>query len=178
MSAVTTPTNDAVFDALGGFIGSLLPIDPATQIIRGLNNRTSMPVGGFVLMTELSQTRLSTNVSAYNDPGTALGGTRNVLAAMQYAIQIDCYGPDSGEWAATLVTMLRDQYGCDVMAPDVQPLYADDAMQAPLVNGEEEYERRWIITAQFQYNPVTTIPQQFAGALTCNLVEIDATFNP
>lgn len=177
MTAATMPGSEVVFARLGEFIAGLLPIE-RTQIVRGLGNRVPMPLPGFVAMTEISQNRLATNISSYNDYGTATTGERAVTMPTQYAIQIDCYGPNAADWAVMLVTMLRDAYGCEAMAPEVQPLHADDARAAPLVNGEAEYEQRWIVTAQLQYNPVTTVQQQSAVALAGNSVEIDATFNP
>lgn len=173
MTATVTPSLEAIFTVLGGFITGLI----GCEVVRGLQNGVPMPKRPFISMTELFQNRLSTNVSAYNDPVTQVGA-RSTMQPTQYTIQVDCYGPDSGDWATILTTMFRDPYGCDQLGPDVSPLYADDPRQAPLINGEENYERRWVITAVMQYNPVVSIPQQFAGALEAGIINVDATYPP
>lgn len=172
MTATVSPSLETIFIKLQALIMGLIDC----EVVRGQQNGVPMPVGPFISMTEVLQKRLSTNVSAYNDPGT--NGTNAVMQPTQYAIQIDCYGPDSGDWATILTTMFRDPYGCDQLGPEVSPFYADDPMQSPLINGEENYEARWIITAVMQCNFVVTVSQQFAGALAATLIEVDATFPP
>jgi hypothetical protein len=51
-------------------------------------------------------------------------------------------------------------------------------MQAALVNGEEQYEERWIVGANLQYNPVVSTPQQFADTLEATLINVDEAFPP
>ena len=48
--------------------------------------------------------------------------------------------------------------------------YCSDGMQSPLVTGEQQWEGRWTLTASLQYNPVVTVPQDFADVLIPNLV--------
>ena len=166
-----SPTQSEVFTALRAFILSLI----TCEVVQGLGNGVPMPKDAFISMTPLSQGRLSTNVSTYDDP-TPTTGSKSVQQAIKYAIQIDCYGPLSSDWAATLSTMLRDEISCDAMGPTVQPLYADDPTQAALVNGEEQYEQRWIFKALLQYNPVVSSPMQFFDAASVALVEVDAKY--
>ncbi len=175
MTATVTPSLEVIFAKLGAFIEGLI----SCEVVRGQVNSVPMPVGPFISMTEALQKRLSTNVSAYNDPWPGAGSPiKSVMQPTQYTIQIDCYGPDSGDWATILTTMFRDPYGCDALGPEVSPFYADNPVQAPLINGEENYESRWIITAVMQCNPVVTVGQEFAGALAATLIEVDATFPP
>ncbi|OYV48595.1 MAG: hypothetical protein B7X10_02855, partial [Burkholderiales bacterium 21-58-4] len=89
--------------------------------------------------------------------------------------QIDCYGPLSSDWAAMLSTLLRDEYACDAMA-GVQPLSADDPKMVALVDGEQQYEERWSITALLQYNPATVTPMKFFDAVDVGLVNVDETY--
>jgi len=156
MTATTTPTQTDLFTVLRAFILSLI----TCEVIQGLGNGVPMPLGGFICMTSLSQTRLSTNVNGYVDPVTTTG-TRTARQATQHTVQIDCYGPDSSEWATILSTMLRDEYGCLALAPNVSPLSADDPKQSPLIDGEQQYEARWTLTALLQVNPTVSTPQQF-----------------
>jgi len=171
MTATVTPVQSDIFIALRTFILSLI----ACEVIQGLGNGVPMPLGGFISMTALYQNRLSTNVDAYLDP-TPTTGSKTARQAVQYTIQLDAYGPDSSDWATILSTMLRDEYACLSMAPNVQPLYCDDPRQIPLIDAEAQYEQRWSINAVLQYNPVVSTPMQFFDAATVGLVEVDASY--
>jgi hypothetical protein len=91
-------------------------------------------------------------------------------------VQLDFYGPESAVWAVRASAYLRDDYGCDMLAPDCQPLHADTPRMGPFVSGEEQYEQRWFLTAAIQWNAVMTLPQQFAGAAEVELVEVDVEY--
>lgn len=173
MSATVSPTQSDLFTALRAFILGLIPC----EVIQGLCNGAPMPLGGFIAMTELFRTRLSTNTHGYADP-TPTTGTTSATQAMQATVQIDCYGPSSGDWAAILSTMLRDEYGCNALAPSVQPLSADDPKMMPLIDGEMQQEQRWVVTVLFQINPVVSVPMQFFDAVTVGLVDVDASYPP
>ena len=167
-----TPIQDTLFIALRAFILSLIQ---NIQVVQGLGNGVPMPVSRFVCMTANSQARLSTNVSSY-DP---VAGERDVMQPTEYSIQLDCYGPESSDYATIISMMLRDQYGCNLLAPyECQPLFTSDPMQVALVNGEESYEQRWMITAVLQFNPIVTVSQQFADQAEVVLVSVDANFPP
>ncbi len=108
-------------------------------------------------------------------------GTNSLLQPTKVTVQIDVYGPNSADYAQTISTAFRDEYGVDLFAAsgfDVAPLYADDPRQLPLVDGEAQYEDRWMIEAVMQANVTVVVPQQFAGALSLDLVEVDAAYPP
>jgi len=161
-------SQDVLFIKLRAFILSLIP---DVEVIQGLGNRVPMALGGFIAITPGDQERLSTNETTYD-----VNGNREVKRSTKYGIQIDCYGPDSSDWATTIETMFRDPYGCDMLAPECQPLYCDQPRQSALTNGEENYEQRWVLTAMLQFNPTITVPQEYADVLTATLIEVDATF--
>lgn len=171
MSATVSLTESAVFTALRAYILTLIPC----EVIRSLGNGVPTPVGGFIALTTLSQTRLSTNVDSYADT-TPTTGTKSAQQAIQYSIQIDCYGPLSGDWAAILSTLLRDEASCIALGPDVQPLDADDPKNMPIVNGEQQYVARWIVTALLQANPVVATPMQFFTSATVGLIDVDTNY--
>lgn len=173
MSVSISPTQQSIFTALRSFILGLIDC----EVIQGLGNNTPMPIGGFIAMTALLQNRLSTNVDTYTDP-VLITGTKDVMQPTQYTIQIDCYGANSSDWAVTICALFRDEYGCDALAPSVQPLHADDPKMIPLTDGEAQYEERWSITAALQYNPVISVPQQFADSLNVTLINVDANYPP
>lgn len=161
-----------VFGALRAFLLAVLP--SGTEVVQGQDNRVAMPLGGFVTMNNAGQTRLTTNVSTY----APTAGTKSVLTETKYDIQLDFYGPASQSWAALTQALFRDAFATDSMPANIQPLYADNPTQMPLIDGEAQYEQRWKLTASLQYNPIVTVSQDFADTLTLTLDEVDATFPP
>lgn len=170
---MNTPIAQDLFVKMQAFVMGLLPLD-IDHVIQGLGNGVPMPDGPFVCMTATSQRRLSTNIEELD----ALTDSRSVMMPTEYAIQIDCYGPASSDYATTLSAMWRDPYGCTAMEPTADPLYSTDPMQAPLINGEENYEQRWTFSALLQFNPIVTVAQQFADTLELEVVSVDAEFPP
>lgn len=169
---MNTPSADALFIPLQAFAMTLLGLD-IDHVIQGLGNDVPQPDGAHVVMTATRQDRLSTNHEAYDG-----ANARTATMPTQYSIQIDCYGPQASDMATTLAAMWRDPYGCDAMAPDAAPLYASDPVQVPLINSEQNYEKRFTFSALLQFNPSVTVPQQYADALSLELVSVDATFPP
>ncbi len=181
MTTTDTPTLDDIYTKLRAFLRTIVGDD--VEVMQGLGNRVPLPAGPFVAMTAIMQLRLATNQDAYTDepddtvPSVPVG-LRSIQQNTRIDVQLDFYGADSGNWAAMASTLLRDDYGCEMLAPAAQPLYADDAKMAPLVTGEEQYLQRWIVTATLQYNPVTTLPQQFADAAVVDLINVDERYPP
>ncbi|AMM14242.1 hypothetical protein AX768_09185 [Burkholderia sp. PAMC 28687] len=170
-------TEDNVLAALRGFLLGIVP--DGVEVISSQDNRVPEPErDDFLTMTVLYQSRLSTNSSTYTDPGTN-PGTRNYQQSKKITIQIDIHGPASADTTAMISTLFNDQYACDVFAAsnfDIQPLYCDDGRQMTFINGENQFEQRWSIEAVLQYNPITSVPQDFADALNVNIISVDATY--
>lgn len=179
MSATVDIVPDDLFTVVRTFIQSLLPGPP--EVFQGLGNRVSMPtVDSFVVMTGVLQQRLRTNVDATTDtinPAPA-PGSLSVNAGLRFDMQLDFYGPLSGSWAAILAAALRDELGCEALAPACQPLWADDLRMVPLITGEEQYLERWTLTAVLQYNPTVTVSQQYAAAASATLINVDEAYPP
>jgi hypothetical protein len=180
VAATVSVTQDDIFGALGQFIDSLgltvpIPQPPGTlpvEVIRLPVNRVATPRRGFIAMSPAAQVRLKTNEETYIPPASPtelIAGAIDQLMATRIEVQLDCYGPTAGDWANILCNVLRSNYACgwfaDNVSFDIAPLYADDPRQIPLVNGEDQYEERWILTAALQSNPVTNLSQQYSGAL-------------
>lgn len=183
MPLTSSPDLTAVYTKLRAFVLAIVPAQ--VEVIQGIDNRAAMPPAspGFVNMTATLQQRLRTNVNTYDDPTQPPGPpfiVGSVAAEMgtKLTVQLDCYGAGSGEWAAMLTTLLRDEYAVEALAPDCAPLYAEDARMAPLVDAERQYEKRWIVGAVLQYNPTVSTPIEFADTLQVELVEIDERYPP
>lgn len=159
MSMSPSITETQVFTVLRAFILTIV----SCEVIRTPVNRAAMPVGPFIALSPTSNVPLSTNVSTFTLT------TQQIKRPSQFTIQVDFYGVGSGDWATAISTLLRNSYACDQFSAsgfDIQPLYAGDAHQLPLVNGESQYEERWTFDAVLQFNPVITAPQDSATALS------------
>lgn len=167
MSAVIpsiTETN--LLTALRTFILSVVDC----EVIRTQVNRVATPAGDFIAMTAKLSTPLATNVDAYT------ANSKSITRSTQWNVQIDCYGALANERATALSMLLRDGYGCESFKAsgfDIQPLYADDAQQFPLVTGEDQYVERWFFNAALQYNPVVNVSQDSANVLSIGIKEVD-----
>lgn len=177
MTLVVTPSFDALIVKFGDFTASVVPA--GVPVIQMPANRVSMPppVPGFVGMTPRVQKRLATNFERWDNLAPAPDSVQ-LEQSVSVAIQCDFYGAASADWAAMFATVMRSEYACRQLAPIAAPLYEDSPRMAPLVNGEEEYEQRWIVTAYVQYNPVTSTPEQFANTLEATLINVDVSYPP
>jgi hypothetical protein len=160
-----------VVKALRQFIMGV--VDPACEVLRTQVNRVPQPKGDCIYITPLLNTPLSTNVDTY------VTGFKNILRGTQFNLQIDCYGSKCQEQATTISMLLRDDYGCRALAAsgfDIQPLYATDPIQLPLITGEEQYLARWMFQAALQYNPVIQVAQQAATEITVGLIDVEVEY--
>ncbi|WP_293048538.1 hypothetical protein [Pandoraea sp.] len=172
-------TESTIFTALRTFLLGILPV--GIEVVQAQQNNVGEPVGpDFVSVNSIGTQRLSTNVETYTDPGTN-PGTKNSTVSMQFRVQLDVHGPNAADNATTIVTLFRDDYGCEQFAtvnPGIQPLFCEDPRQMPFINGENQYEQRWMIEAFIEYNPVIQTPQDFASQVDVNVVSVEATYPP
>lgn len=175
MSVTVAPSLSDVFASVRALINVVVPT--GTEVIQGLGNRVPMPREPFVAMTLITQDRLTTNIIAYTDPGSGIG-MKAIEYQIQLMMQLDFYGPLSGQWAAAVSALFRDEVGVATLGSPATPLHADTPRMMPLVNGEEEYEQRWMVGGYLQWNPILTTPQEFADTLTLDVVSVDERFPP
>ena len=179
MPATISITDSDVYETLRTFLLGILPA--GVEVVKAQDNDVGEPIGpDFVTMNTITLPRLATNVDTFTDPGTGQG-TRNSLASMALHVQLDVHGPGSANNAAMISTLFRDEYACTVFAsvnPEIQPLYCEEPKQIPFINGENQYEQRWIIDAAIQYNPITQTPQDFASTVEVEIISVDAAYPP
>lgn len=173
---VVTPVLADLYTTLKAFIVGVTGLDPKL-VIQGLPNRSSMPLAepGFISMQGILQTRLNTNIDSWDqtDPEATTGTAEMHI---QVKVQLDCYGSASNAWATMLQTLLRDETGCLALAPNFAPLYTGEPFLSPLDDSEEQYEERWTLDAELQYNPVTSTAPQFADTLTATIVNVEEAY--
>ena len=111
-------------------------------------------------------------------------GVLNAEQHIDLTIQIDVHGPNSGDNSQIVTTIMRDDYAAlwlkrSEWAGQVAPLFCENPRQIPFVNGENQYEDRWVVETSVQVNAVVQdIPQQFFDAVTISLVAADAKYVP
>jgi hypothetical protein len=102
-------------------------------------------------------------------------GTKETTESVQLAVQVDLYGPNSGNFAQVIAALFRDEYAVSLFAaisPAISPLYAGDPRQLAFSDGEQQYENRWSIDLELQVDETVTVPQQFADILTVNVANV------
>lgn len=173
---VPTITQSDMLADLRTFLLMVLP--QGVEVFKGQGNRAPEPQGeDFVVMTPTGRLRLATNVTTWDTQS----GFLNIEQPTQIEVQLDIHGPASTDNAQVISTYFRDAYACSVlgdMLAGLQPLYCDDGHQIPFINGEAQYEDRWVMTAVLQANPVVSTPQQFAQSLVVGVINVDATYPP
>lgn len=163
---VSSITVDQVIDALKVFLLPFIP-NGAAKIVRGQSNRTPMPAAPCVVLTELLQVDLSVPRTDYQPPTAPIPaiGTATIHGPARIDVQVDFYGLAAGEYCKSAQMAFRSFWGAAQFPANIKPLYTSDGVQSPLITGEEQYEARWTLTASMQYNPVVTVPQEFADEL-------------
>lgn len=171
MAVTISLTEDQAFAAVRTFLIDVLPAN--TPVVQGLDNRVPQPSSNlYCYLTAYTRVQLSTTTHDYDDEPSA--GTETIARQTDVTIQIDLYGEQSPDYVQVLTTLLRDEYGCTALkASGVQPLYCTDPMPMPLVNGEEQYERRWMTQLHLQGNLAVSTPMEFADKLEVTLQEVD-----
>lgn len=176
MTLTVTPDYDQVYQAMESFLKGILP--SVVPVIRGLPNRVAMPQKrpGFVVMQALFQHRLTMSVDTFVTGGNTPPTTATIQQDIEVPFQVDCYGPYSGSWAATISTAFEDTYGFNALGPNCEPLYANEARMIPLVDSEDSFEERWSVDCHLQWTPIATVQQQYADALDLSLVNVGVKF--
>lgn len=162
---------------------------PSNCVIQGLGNRVPYPVAvpGFVVMTAAGFNNLRTPIETW-DTSNPAPTTLASESGTKLRVQLDFISgpgvnPGAGDMAKLISGIWRTEATCTALGggntpPTCQPLYADEAIMAPLTDEEDQYEQRWTLTAYIQYNPVTTVPQQFADEANVTLVNVDEKYPP
>lgn len=112
-------------------------------------------------------------------PQAFAAGLQGVYAPMRLTVQMDFHGPNSTDYMQNVIALMRNGLGSLFFVEGgypVRPLYVDDGNQMPFINGENQYEDRWVLMGRFQANPTTSLPQQFAATLTPTLIDVEAVY--
>ena len=162
-------TVDNVIDALADF---LQPFVDGADIVRAQVNRVPMPSLPCVVLTELFHVDLRVPSQDYD----TLNAEADLSASNRLDVQVDFYGDSAGDYCRSVETAFRTMWSFDKFPAGIKPLYTSDGIQSPLVSGEQQYVSRWTLTVSMQYNPVVSVPQQFADALSATTIAADVLY--
>lgn len=152
----TTNTKiDDVIEALADFIDLFVE---GAEVVRAQVNRTPMPQGNFVVLTELFSVDLSVPRQDFDFATDII----DITGPSRVDIQIDFYGDNCGDYCKAVQAAFRTPFAYNKFPDNIKPLYTSDGIQAPLINGQQQWQSRWTLTVSVQYNPVITIPQDSA----------------
>lgn len=166
-------TESAMLTDLRSFL--LLITNGAIEVVLGQVNRVAEPEGpDYIVFWPTARLALATPTVTYSTTDPAPLVQASTLST-QLEVQVDVHGPNSADTAQVVATLWRNEFACAQLAV-VQPLYAQDPRQMPFINGEKQYEDRWVVVLAMQANPTVSTAQQFADTLTVGLIEVDATY--
>lgn len=159
-------TDDEISAALRTFLLAILPA--GSEVVQGQANRApEVQSDDYVVFTPLTEHRLNTNVDtsiALTDTGVL--DTIQRQEAVQVSYQLDVHGPNSQDNVRVIKLLWRSDYSIDATdSAMLTPLYASDGTQRPFVNGEGQYENRWVLTVESQINPSVSTSMQFADSV-------------
>lgn len=116
---------------------------------------------------------------------TLSAGTVQMTQPTQITVQLDVHSNDVGtaaDMAQTISTVFRDDVAVQFFSASgvsgISPLYASDPRQVAFINAEIQYETRYIVEVNIQANQTVGVPQQFAGQILIDVVNVEATFPP
>lgn len=152
-----------IFTALRSF---LIELFPDIEVRQAQQNNVPMPTGDFILMTEISRTRLATNHRSYTED------TQTIKTPTEIVIQLDFYGGEATERVQKFVSLFFDDYAYTRFPDGIKPLYATDPKQMPLITAEANFLKRWITEAHLQFNPSFDNPMETFEVITTTSIPV------
>ncbi|HCC3331617.1 TPA: hypothetical protein M4731_004643 [Salmonella enterica] len=140
-------------------------------------NLVAMETGAFCILTPLFFRRLSTTREVPDDTGHTSTSRALLTEVRQADIQIDLYGENAADRAVALETFFRSPHAWKQMKardPHVAPLYCTDAIQAPFVDAESQWEERYMLTLSLQVHISIAVPQAYFTRVNFKTTQVDS----
>ena len=149
---------DQMFIEIWGMFAEMFPTFDSSKIVRGYQNGMPLPIDGIVItfITETDLDQLS--YSEVTNPDL-ISQTVTVQTAVKTMMQVDCYGDLGQARARQIATMFKSPYACERLQ-SCQPLDYRPPKNLSFVNEASEYEARWMVEIDMQYNPHYTYRQE------------------
>lgn len=164
MTSLLTTSEAALFTVLSAWLMSVTGLDQQ-HVVQGLGNGVPPPAGPFVCMTGISQKVLSSYELAYA-PGN---NSETISYTVDHVVQLDVYGPLAADMALAISFSFNSEPAATYFEAfaaanggfTLDPLYADDPVSMPLTNGEQQYEKRYVIKCHTQLDTSLALAMQF-----------------
>ena len=149
---------DQMFIEIWEMFAEMFPTFDSSKIVRGYQNGMPLPIDGIVItfITETDLDQLS--YSEVTNPDL-ISQTVTVQTAVKTMMQVDCYGELGQARARQIATMFKNPYACERLQ-SCQPLDYRPPKNLSFVNEASEYEARWMVEIDMQYNPHYTYRQE------------------
>ena len=149
---------DQMFIEIWNMFAEMFPTFDSSKIVRGYQNGMPLPIDGIVItfITETDLDQLS--YSEVTNPDL-ISQTVTVQTAVKTMMQVDCYGELGQARARQIATMFKSPYACERLQ-SCQPLDYRPPKNLSFVNEASEYEARWMVEIDMQYNPHYTYRQE------------------
>lgn len=181
MSYTQDINDDVVFTQLRAFILDALGIAiQSDSVIRIPTNRTAMPkTFPYITMFPVSKEQIAWPVATVSDPSTQ-PQTAYLRSSTLYDIQVDAHGTGGADALQILFVLFQASNAFEFFAEQtphgVYPIQVSAPHQAPLVDGEAQYEVRWIMDVHLQYNPTLSSTTQTMDEVTVGVINVEATY--
>jgi hypothetical protein len=120
---------------------------------------------------------------------TLYAGQTAYLTPVEWTVQCDVHGPNSGDNARIIDTLFRSETGVNTFIASatalglptdygVIPLYCDEARYLPFLNDQQQVEYRWVLELRMQINPIVSVPLDFATSIDVMALPADIVYTP
>lgn len=165
-------TIDNIIDVVGTFVEGI----GLGQCYQAQADRVPMPLDSFNVLTPLRFRRLSTTRDINGDTGSSDTSVMSYTEVRQAEIQVDLYGEGAGDRAVQLETLFTSSYGYETIKginERVAPLFSTEAIQAPMINSESQWQERYIITLTLQAHITVSLSQQYFDSVSITPEQVD-----
>ena len=158
---------DQMFVEIWEMFAEMFPTFDSSKIVRGYQNGMPLPIDGIVItfITETDLDQLS--YSEVTNPDL-ISQTVTIQTAVKTMMQVDCYGELGQARARQIATMFKNPYACERLQ-SCQPLDYRPPKNLSFVNEASEYEARWMVEIDMQYNPHYTYRQESTKTITVDI---------
>lgn len=132
-------------------------------IVQGYQNGSPLPKDGIVI-TFITETDLDQLAYGYETNEDLISQTVTVQTAVKAMMQVDCYGDLGQARARQIATLFKNPFACERLE-SCQPLDYRPPKNLQFVNEASEYEQRWMVEIDMQYNPHYTYQQESTTAV-------------
>lgn len=139
-------------------------------------DRVPMPLGAFNIITPLRFRRLGSTTEIKGDTGSQSTSTMGYTEVREAEIQVDLYGNSAGDRAIQLETLFRSSYGYETIKgidDRLAPLFSTEAIQAPMINAESQWQERYTITLTLQAHITVTLNQDYFDKVNFTIEQVD-----